>query len=158
MRIESMVEEIDIKGGKLTYGQRIELGRIIGDEKMHSSRRFLDAIACLYPDAKPEYDAEWLTVYEHILEGVKYWMEAERTMLHYDPTPEEVAAGCEQLGAKIGPMMTVMTLAEKFGQDPDTILGWEYGKVFGLLYANLERSKFDARYQKICAKKSRRTR
>ena len=153
-----MVEEIDIKGGKLTYGQRIELGRILGDEKMYSSRRFRDAIVCLYPDAKPEYDTEWLTVYEHILEGVKYWMEAERTMLHYDPTPEEVAAGCEQLGAKIGPMMTVMTLAEKFGQDPDTILGWEYGKVFGLLYANLERSKFVARYQKICAKKSRRSR
>lgn len=153
--IEIAVEipSIDIRGGKLTYGQRIELGQILFDEKKSASQKYAAAMACLYPGWTQTFAAEWIARYQEVIEGIEYWMKKEAAMLDYQPTGDELAAGFNDLGRKLGPMMTVMTLAEKFSRDPDEILQWEYGKVFGLLYADLENFKFQRRYRRIMEKK-----
>lgn len=156
-KIEITVEipSIDIRGGKLTYGQRIELGQILFDEKRLASEKFKAAMTCLYPDLKPSFSTEWAARYQKVIEGIEYWMKKEAAMLNYQPTGDELAAGFNDLGRKLGPMMTVMTLAEKFSRDPDEILQWEYGKVFGLLYADLENFKFQRRYRRVMENKER---
>lgn len=158
MRGDIEITRIDIKGGKLTYGQRIELGQIFSDPGKSSHQRFSDVMECLYPGQKRGFTKEWIGRYMEVIEGVEYWMKKEASMLNYQPSGDEIAAGIGDLGKKLGPMMTVMTLAEKFSRDPDEILKWEYGKVFGLLYADLENFKFQKRYRTIIENKERQRR
>ncbi len=150
--------KIDIRGGKLTYGQRIELGDILSKEGTSISEKYVAAMKCLYPDWVQTFTPEGIEWFNEVVDGLRYWMEREATMLAYQPTAEEVAAGINNLGKKLGPMMTVMTLAEKFGKDPDEILQWEYGKVFGLLYADLESFKYQRNYRKVIESRERQRR
>lgn len=150
--------KIDIRGGKLTYGQRIELGEILAREGASVSEKYTATMKCLYPDWVQTFTPEWVAWFEEVIEGLRFWMERETTMLAYQPTAEEIAAGINNLGKKLGPMMTVMTLAEKFGKDPDEILQWEYGKVFGLLYADLESFKYQRNYRKVIESRERQRR
>lgn len=150
--------KIDIRGGKLTYGQRIELGEILAREGASISEKYSTVMQCLYPDWVQTFTPEWVAWFEEVVDGLRYWMQREATMLAYQPTAEEIAAGINNLGKKLGPMMTVMTLAEKFGKDPDEILQWEYGKVFGLLYADLEGFKYQRNYRKVIESRERQRR
>lgn len=150
--------KIDIRGGKLTYGQRIELGDILSKEGTSMSEKYVATMKCLYPDWVQTFTPEWIEWFDEVVEGLRYWMEREATMLVYQPTAEEIAAGINNLGKKLGPMMTVMTLAEKFGKDPDEILQWEYGKVFGLLFADLESFKYQRNYRKVIESRERQRR
>ena len=77
------------------------------------------------------------------------------------------------IGAVIGTMMIVVislatvkeerkvsktdikALAKAYGKDPDEILRWQYGKVFGILYTDLEERKFEKKYQQQINGKSR---
>ncbi|MDE5709162.1 MAG: hypothetical protein K2I32_06935 [Alistipes sp.] len=150
--------KIDIRGGKLTYGQRIEIGEILAREGASVSEKYTATMKCLHPDWVQAFTPEWIAWFEEVVDGLRYWMERETTMLAYQPTAEEIAAGINNLGKKLGPMMTVMTLAEKFGKDPDEILQWEYGKVFGLLYADLEGFKYQRNYRKVIESRERQRR
>lgn len=150
--------KIDIRGGKLTYGQRIELGEILAREGASVSEKYTAVMQCLYPDWVQTFTPAWVAWFEEVVDGLRYWMQREATMLAYQPTAEEIAAGINNLGKKLGPMMTVMTLAEKFGKDPDEILQWEYGKVFGLLYADLEGFKYQRNYRKVIESRERQRR
>lgn len=148
-------ELVDIKAGKLTYGQRIEVGQILSGP-MSEADKFCQSLRCMFgEDYKVTWSVEEVRIFEQIIDGVKFWVEKETEMLKYDPTPEEVQAGCKQLSEKLGPMSTIMALAHKFGKDPDEITQWEYGKVFGLLYADLEQTKYERRYHKVIEAKSR---
>ena len=158
MRGNVEIAQVDIKGGKLTYGQRIELGQILFDPGKSMSRKFVEAMECLYPGRKWDFTEKWVGCFNEVVEGIEYWMKKEGTMLNYQPSGDEIAAGFNDLGKKLGPMMTVMTLAEKFSRDPDEILKWEYGKVFGLLFADLENFKFQKRYRVIVENKERQRR
>lgn len=140
---------LDIRGGKFTYGQRIELAGIFSASGLSDTELYDRTMRCLYPDRKVRYTGKWMTHFEQIVHGLEFWAQREQTMLNYQPTGEELAAGINELGKKLGPMATVMTLAEKFGKDPDEILRWEYGKVFGLLYADLENFKFQRRLMRV---------
>ena len=152
------IVRIDIKGGKLTYGQRIELGQIHFNDKLTASERYIASMECLHPGWEHVFTPEWIAWYAEVIEGIEYWMRRESTMLNYTPSGDELAAGFGDLGKTLGPMMTVMTLAEKFSRDPDEILTWEYGKVFGLLYADLENFKFQRRLRRIMENKERQRR
>lgn len=145
--------KIDIKAGSMTFGQRIELGKIFSsadDELL----KFENVFHCLhgYKPKLTEYAA--LTPYfKEIVEGVAHWVNAETIMLKYEPTPEQKQAGIKALSKSIGEMGTVDALAEKYGIDPDVVLSWEYAKVFGILFADLEKAKYQKRYNKIIDKK-----
>lgn len=143
------ITPIDFKAGEFTYGQRIELSKILADPSTPEARKFIQALECAYPGAEVEFSTQWLREFERLIDGVRFWADKEETMLHYDPTADEIAAGINDMTKRVGPMSTVIALASKFSQDPDAILEWKYAKVFGLLFADLESYKFQRRYSKV---------
>lgn len=90
-----MFDPIDVKGGDITFGQRLELGMILSQEKPEHEV-FLEAIECAYgcrPDPK-EYKKA-IPSFKILLEGIKFWIEAEAKHLKCTPTAEEIEAGIE---------------------------------------------------------------
>lgn len=145
---------IDIKSGKMTYGQRLDLGAILSDKDKSEVELFDGVFMCLYNKVPAAHQFnKLLPIYQSILEGIVYWIEKENVMLKYDPTPEEKRAGIKELSEKVGDMGTLKALAKAYGTDPDEILKWEYGKVFGILYTDLEEAKYRRRYQEVIDRK-----
>jgi hypothetical protein len=150
---DKKMSEIDIKGGKLTFGQRIELGRIFQTNDVDVVK-FDKVFLCLHKfEPKITEYPKLLDYFNRIVEGVAFWVEQEQTLLKYDPTAEEVQAGIKDLSDKIGEYGTVKAIAKNYGKDPDEILEWEYGKVFGILYTDLEEYKYQQRFNKVLEKK-----
>lgn len=132
--------------GEFTYAQRIELGEVFQNDSLSDYRKMKAAWKVLYG-----WNARWMNpwrrkkAFERMLEGLKYWINLERENLKYDPTPEEQRAGLLRLSEQVGEMGTIKALAEKFGIDPDVILTWHWGKVYGLLFADLKETEFQRR-------------
>lgn len=145
---------IDIEKGDLTYGQRIELGRILSDADMGDYARLCAAFECLY-DIRPSLlkIKAYIAEYERIIKGIQHWVDVEAQMLHYDPTPEEQQAGVEQYHQAVGELATLHAIAKAYSQDPDTIYNWKYSKVFGILLNDLESFKYQQRLNKVYSKK-----
>lgn len=143
------LEKIDIKSGKMTFSQRIDLGNIFSSDASEIDK-FEKVFMCLH-NFKPEpSDYEYLIEYlNEIIQGIKFWIEKETTLLNYDPTAEELRAGVRELSKNVGEFGTIKALAKAYSKDPDEILQWNYGKVFGILYTDLEEYKFQLRYQKV---------
>lgn len=146
--------KIDIEGGRLTFGQRIELGRIFQDTTTTEVEKFEKTFMCLHQYMPEVNDYKKLINYfQEIIDGLTYWITQEGEKLKYDPTPEEVSAGIKDLSAKIGEFGTIKALAKNYSRDPDEILQWEYGKVFGILYTDLEEHKYQEKYHKVLERK-----
>lgn len=80
---------------------------------------------------------------EEINEGVKFWMKA-MAKISIPPTPE-------QARAKVGKLphdTTLYALAERFGQDPDTVWNWKFNKVYAILHSSAEEELYKRRLQK----------
>lgn len=143
------IKEIDIEGGKLTFGQRIDLGKLMCSEyseveKFEKTFEILHEVKLKISEYKKHID-----YFATIIEGLKFWSEQEATLLKYEPTQEEKQAGIKDFSQKVGEFATVKALAKAYSKDPDEILNWEYGKVFGILYTDLEEHKFNVRYNKV---------
>ena len=147
------LEKIDIKAGKMTFGQRIELGKIFQGEGS-DVEKFNQTFKCLHGfQPKVKEFKELIAYFHEILEGIRFWIEQEGHLLKYEPTAEELSAGIRQLSARIGEFGTIKALAKTYGRDPDEILQWEYSKVFGILYTDLEEHKYQKRFNKLTEKK-----
>jgi hypothetical protein len=150
-----MLTKVDIRGGKMTFAQRISLGQILTSGES-ADEIYEASMLCLHPDDEVVYDMEHVDYFYEIADAIREWVEKENTMLHYDPTPEQLAAGIRQLSERIGEYGTIKALAKAFHTDPDTILTWEYGKVFGILYTDLEEHKYTVRYNRQLEAKFKR--
>jgi hypothetical protein len=152
------IEKIDIEGGKLTFDQRIELGKIIssGCGQVQALR---DVMRCLH-DVEVDFGSEtqlreYVAYFEEVVSGIAFWIEREK-LLKYEPTPEEVQAGINQMSKNIGELGTILAIAQAYSKDPDEILKWEYGKVFGIMYADFEKAKFQRKLNAVYERKNRR--
>ena len=156
------MNKIDIKGGQMTFGQRIELGEILTDKNLSEYQKFRRTMLCLDPEWKTSDLPKSTAYFEEVLEGIRYWIEREAQDLKYNPTPEEQSAGIDVLGKLTGEMGTIMAIAKEFSTDPDVVLGWKYGKVFRILYVNLQsylyRVRLDKQYEKKAKAESRKGR
>lgn len=132
--------------GGFSYGQRIEVGMVLSDETLTEYRRLTAAWRVLYGwPARlmpPRMRVRRLT---RMVTGIKYWLELEAVELRYQPTVEEERAGLDRLNAEVGAMGTVNALAQKFGMDPDAVLGWEWAKVYGILRSDLKEFLYSRR-------------
>ena len=148
--------KIDIKAGKMTFDQRIQLGKIF-QEQGREFETLCKVFQCLH-NYTPKVDdiKNLLPYYYEIIEGLTHWLQAESTLLQNEPTSEEISAGIKELSEKIGEFGTIKSLAKNYSKDPDDILAWEYGKVFGILYTDLEEYKYQKRYNKILERKYHR--
>lgn len=142
----------DIKGGQMTFGERIALGRIISGGQIEVEQ-FKACMAVMCPGHKVKFTQEEMAYWHEILVGIKYWVHREQKELKYNPTAEEVAAGIDQLTMKVGEMSTITALAEKFAKDPDEILLWKYGKIFNILYNNLQSYLYKVNLDKVIKQK-----
>lgn len=144
------IQEIDIKGGEMTFGQRIELGKIFTDKELSEIEKFEKTFECLHKQTPEPKDYSKLVKYfNDILIGLAFWVQQESILLKHNPTAKEIRAGVKDLSAKTGDFGTVKALAKNYNQDPDTILEWKYGKVFGILYTDLEEYKYQLRYSEL---------
>lgn len=146
-----MLKKINIKEGDITYSQRIELGELfssdVSQEKKFSETFFI--LHKVYPDFNNRKEMTFFVEYfKEVTEGILYWIEKEK-LLKYDPEPEEIRAGVYDLCRNIGNYGTIKALAKNYNCDPDVIFDWKYGKVFGILYTDLEEYKYQKRLHKI---------
>lgn len=140
---------IDVQGGRVTYGQRIELGRILERTDLDEVERYKAVIRALHPDWEVEYSPETVAYALEIAEGIRFWVEREAEKLSYTPSEEEVAARYDEVAKAVKELGVVAALAEKFSKDPDEIYAWEYGKVFSMLLVDAERAKYARRLEKV---------
>lgn len=151
----SKLIEIDIKGGQMSYGERIELGNILSKKGLSNWARCRSTILCLHPEWDKEYYNGLPMYYEKIIEGIEFWINRENTELRHEPREEEIQAGCKALALKLGAMATIKALATQYSQDPDNIPNWKYAKVFNLLYTDLEQYKFSEELRKRQERKNK---
>ena len=149
-----MIQRIDIKGGQMTFGQRIELGRIITDKELTDLDKMKEGMQCLDVKWSLRNTSEIVEYWYEVLMGIKYWIEREQTELKYEPSAEEKAAGIAQLSLVVGEMATITALAKDYSKDPDEILEWKYGKVYNLLFTNLQSHLFRERLNKELERKA----
>ena len=144
------IGKLDWEGRDFTYGQRIELGEIFGEKDRSEYSKLCDAFKCLYGCDRRILPMKLrIRVFDGILKGLKGWIDREQKMLSYTPSGEELSAGIRELSAKVGSMSTIKSMAKTYSVDPDRILEWPYGKVFGILYTDLEERKYEKKLQKV---------
>lgn len=148
-------DKIDIRGGQMTYAQRIRLGEILtsGAKEREMFRQTFD---CLCEGYTPRYTRVEMQYVMEVIDGIRYWIDRESKELSSKPSADEVAAGINLLSKRTGYMATLVALGEKFGCDPDEVLGWKYGKVFNILLVNKENADFSRRYREVLSKKKRK--
>jgi hypothetical protein len=148
---QGRLSKIDIRAGDLTYEHRIDLGDLFASEQT-DAEKFSGTFRILHKVEADFSDGEWmkehLDYYREIIEGLQFWFDKEKELLDYNPEPEEIRAGIRELSAKIGPYGTIKAIAKNYARDPDEILKWKYGKVFGILYTDLEEFKYSQRLNK----------
>lgn len=149
-----MIQRIDIQGGQMTFGQRIELGRIITEKELTDIDKMKEGMQCLGAKWSLRNTSEIVEYWYEVLMGIKYWVEREQTELKYEPSAEEKAAGIAQLSLVVGEMATITALAKDYSKDPDEILEWKYGKVYNLLFTNLQSHLFRERLNKELERKA----
>lgn len=150
---------VDMEGGEFTYGNRIELGSIFAStekteyQKLKAAFREVYGYSCrLVPFRRR------LAMLNDLAQGLLSWVEKEQRLLKYKPSPNEVAAGIKELSERVGSMSTIKAIAKAYGRDPDEVLRWNYGKVFGILFTDLEEYKYRQRYNKILENEHKRNR
>lgn len=145
-----VIGRLDVAGGTLTYGNRIALGDIFSDGNRTEYRRLKDAFRELHGySCRLLPPGPRMRAFERIVTGLSVWVDKERTLLHYEPTADETAAGIRELSRRVGNFSTIKALAKAYGCDPDEVLRWDYAKVFGILYTDLEEHKFERRYAEV---------
>lgn len=143
------VGRFDWDGDEFTYGMRVELGDIFGDEDKSEYRRLCDAFKAVYGfDRRVLPMRRRLKVFDGIAKGFSQWVDKEVKLLDYTPTDEEIRAGVKDLNKKVGSMATVKQIAKAYSTDPDKVLEWPYSKVFAILYTDLEERKYETRLSK----------
>lgn len=153
---EVLLNKIDIKAGNCSFGQYIGLKKLI-----RSATDEVEIVEGLFKELhnyniKPSEYLKAVPYINEISDAMLYWQEQENALLNYEPTQEEKNAGIEQLSKNIGELATIKALAKDYSQDPDYILeNWKWGKVFGILYSDLETYKYQERYRKAFEKKYR---
>lgn len=87
-----------------------------------------------------------------LLQKIDEFTKSYPELYEYQPTPEEVEAGVEDLSV-LGSFYTVKKMAEKFQKHPDEILNWEAGVVYAFLKADAIDARINRNLQKIYSRK-----
>lgn len=164
IRTIPLAEQVDVLAGKCTYGQMVELSRLLVEVEGADVAVVKSLIRILHhnPDdgviCEPAINITNAKYARTIAEGVRFWREQEDAKLKYTPTAEEKQAGYEALSNATGPTGVASTIAEKFGVSggPDEVFKWPYASVFMVLYIDLERYKFQRRLHDVHEAKRKR--
>ena len=151
-----IIGHVNIKEGEFTYGNRLYMADVFAEEGLTEWQ----SLAKIYTDIYG-YNPKWLlrrvrlARFKELVEGIKFWAEAESRELHRVPSAEELRAGIEEVSKARGAMATIKALAKDFAQDPDKILQWPWAKVYGILRDDLKEAEFTEKLHKQQMNKSR---
>lgn len=150
------LREWNYKEGEFSYGQRISIGDILTNQDSTWYQRLKECWKELYGwSARLMPPRIRVRFFERMMDGIRYWVELEENTLKYNPTDQEQQAGLMRLNEEVGHMGTIKALAEKFGTDPDIILSWQWGKVYGILHADLKEAEYHQRLMNQAQKRKR---
>lgn len=149
-----MITKVNINDGSLKYWQRIELGQILTSTELDKVQKFMKTMECML-ERTPEIEEymECAEYYKEIIEGIRLWIEREKSELNYTPTPEEVQAGIDELSKEVGEFGTANELAKNYGKTPEEVLNWEYHVVFAILRDDAKKHKYRSNLNKIIEQK-----
>ena len=122
--------------------------------KVSDIDKMKEGMQCLGVKWSLRNTSEIVEYWYEVLLGIKCWIEREQTELKYEPSAEEKAAGIAQFSLVVGEMATITALAKDYSKDPDEILEWKYGKVYNLLFTNLQSHLFRERLNKELERKA----
>lgn len=151
-----VLHKINFESADFTYGDRIAMSEIFGNEDLTEYAQMKAAFKELHG-----FSARLLPLnariraFKRIISGLQSWIDKEKQLLDYQPSADEIAAGVKELGEKVGAMSTIKALAKAYSKDPDDVLKWDYAKVFGILYTDLEERKFETKLNKRIYGKSK---
>lgn len=136
------LREWNYEEGLFTYAQRIAVGEALLTEdsdyqKLKACWRVLYGWSARLMPLRMR-----IRRFRRMIKGLNYWCELEKNTLKYTPTEEQKRAGIDRLFQEVGYMGTIKSLAEQFGLDPDTVLQWEWSKVYGILLADLKENDY----------------
>lgn len=150
------IGKFSLRSDAFTYALRIEVGDCFGNDALSPYQRMKAAFIAVYgysPTLLPlKMRVRWLN---DIAEEFKTWIEQEQASLDYKPSAEEIAAGVEDFSQKVGHLGTIKSIAQAYSRDPDDVLQWPWGKVFGILSTDLQEFEYNKRLQKQYDKHSR---
>lgn len=147
------IRRIDYKGGTFTYAQRIAVTDI-----MQGGQSDYMKMKAMWRELYG-WSARWMLPrrrakeFARMLEGFGYWAELEQRTLKYEPSEEQKRAGITDYMKAVGDMGTIKAMAKAYCCDPDTILTWEWAKVYGILLTDLEEYRFEERLREQYKKK-----
>lgn len=143
------IELRDIKSGAFTYGERIELERIIRAE-ISDYERIYEVVQCLHDVRIEPENAVALEPYvARVLTDIAEWIEREQKELYIPPTNEEIQAGIEEFAKACGTIGNVVSLAERFCCTFEEIYKRPYLEVYAILKVSAERTKFERRLNDV---------
>lgn len=145
------IQPMDLFGEHFTLGHRLALGNAVQSQKEYEILK--DMISALHEvKIKPRHIKRMIKYFREILEKLEKWIEREK-QLQYDPTPEEVQAGYNEIGKKLKDFSVVDAIALRMGISHDDALQLPYTTVYMMLLKDLEQSKFERRLQKVYERK-----
>ena len=146
MEVIKKQDQIDIKAGNMTFGQRIDLGKILVSKKSELEK-FESIFHCLHGFTPgPEQYSNLLDYLREIVAGVVFWSQAENLM-KYEPQPKEKRKLESIVESIVDPLIynindplgeTINALARKYNVEPADVLNWKYKKVFQILHDDWE--------------------
>lgn len=146
----------DISEGDMTYGERIELGRIIKDQEMGDYQRIKEVVKCLYDvEVTPKEAVDLADHVEDILTDLVEWMKREHQAFYIEPTAEEVKANIQGLTKACGDMGDVVSLAESFHCTFEEVYKRPYLEIFTIHKVHAERTRYERRLSKVYMDKNK---
>lgn len=143
-----------IAEGEFTYGERLELARILRDESMSEYSKAREIILCLHDiDMQPRELAELTPYIDKIVRDFGEWLEREHKAFYIPPTNEEKDAGIETLSKECGEMGNVVSLAEELHTTFEEVYKMPYLEYFARQKVHTERAKYERRLNKVYANK-----
>lgn len=130
---KNRIQKIDVKAGELTFGQRIELGKIFSgkdDGLFNALLKFEKTFVCLhnYQPTLKQYK-KLAPYFKDIIAGLKYISDRE-TAMQYEPLISEIASTHNHI---ITESKVVKELANNLRITPEELLQWKYSDVYNIL-------------------------
>lgn len=141
---------------KMTYKQRIDLGKIVSEQcSVCDARTHERIMKIMNPDCVCVFSKKEVVYVEKVVDKIRYWINAEKNLIQSEPDKIQNRAGIKKFTERVQELGVVYTFCSMFGKSPKQILGWDYSDVFGMLFVDKEQSEYQKRYNKIVESESR---
>lgn len=139
---------------ELTFAQYISILAFIEGKEEIDNEADYKALAGIC-GIKYYHPVQLILDIKNLMDAIHFWIEHDK-MLAEDMTPEEIAAGAQEVGKILGQAGIVINVAKEFGRDPDEVLQWRYKKVWGILKHNFVLRQYNDRLNKIYTDKNKK--